>query len=377
MNESEDLLRFAVEGARLGTWRWNLVDNSARYSARSARLFGLPPGQALDRALSFRMIHRDDRALVANTIEQAIARQGDCEFEFRAVWPDGSVHWLISRGHARYDEAGRALYMDGVMWNIDARKAAEQEHQRLEAQFLRAQKMEAIGQLAGGIAHDFNNILTGVLGYAKLALANKQLDADSKVRGYLHEIVVGAERAADLVQKMQIFSRGPRSGELDATLSTRAVIEEIVKLLRAALPATLTIDETLEDIPELPIAPADMHQLLFNLAINARDAIREVRDVGRMTVVLRAPRALDTTCSDCRAHFSGRYVELAVRDDGCGIAAECVPQIFEPFYTTKEVGKGTGLGMSVVHGIMHGLGGHIIVESRIGEGTLIRLLFPA
>ncbi|MCC6706094.1 MAG: PAS domain-containing protein [Gammaproteobacteria bacterium] len=374
---SDDLLRFAVEGARLGTWRWNLVDNTAQYSERSAQLFGLAPGQALDRALSFRMIHADDRAAVASAVEQAIARHGDCELEFRVVWPDGSIHWLVSRGHAGYDTDGQALCMDGVMWDIDARKHAEQQHQRLQAQFLRAQKMEAIGQLAGGIAHDFNNILTGILGYAKLALANKQLDADSKVRSYVQEVVAGAERAAELVQKMQIFSRGPRSIDGEAAHTTRAVVEEIVKLLRAALPVTLDITQDLEDTPELPIPPADMHQVLINLAINARDAIREVRDVGHLSVSLRAPRVLEAGCSDCGENLAGTFVELAVRDDGCGMPAARVPLIFEPFYTTKEVGKGTGLGMSVVHGIMHDLGGHIVVETGVDTGTVIRLLFPA
>ena len=499
---SEELLRLAVEGARLGTWRWNLIDDSAHYSEHSARLFGLPPGQSLDRAMSFRNIHRDDRALVASAIEHALAHRSDFEFEFRAVWPDGSHHWLISRGHGSYREDGKPLRMDGVMWDIDARKRAEQdlrrseqryrglfecmregfmiadalydehhrlvdwrlvdinpsgceqigrqreqvvghtvsacfpdleaawydaarraqdgsdaihyrgyyaavqrhfdarfhalkpdqlacvfkdvtallraqsEHQRLEAQFMRAQKMEAIGQLTGGIAHDFNNILTGVLGYGKLALLNKELPAEGKLRNYLNEMVNGAERAADLVAKMQAFSRGPGAGAEGEAHTTRAVIEDIVRLLRTALPATMEVEPRIEDIPELPVPPADMHQLLTNLVVNARDAIREVRDVGCIGIHVLAPRECAQTCSDCRADFSGRFVEVAVSDNGCGIAPDRLPMIFDPFYTSKEVGKGTGLGLSVVHGIVHGAGGHIVIEARPEGGTVMRLLFP-
>ena len=500
--ESEEVLRLAVEGANLGTWRWNLTDDSAYYSERSAGLFGLPAGQALDRALSFRMIHRDDRALVASVIEYALAQRSHCEFEFRAVWPDGSSHWLTSRGHGTYAEDGRPLRMNGVMWDIDARKRAEQdlhrseqrfhglfdcmregfmildamcdgsaarrdwrvvevnpsgcaqvgvnrnrmigqsvrdvfpaleegwfvacaraesgvgamryrgyyaavqrhfdvhfyamkpgqvacvftditlqlraesEHQRLEAQFMRAQKMEAIGQLTGGIAHNFNNILTGVLGYAKLALSNKDLDADSKVRKYLGEVLSGAERAAELVDKMQIFSRGPRGGSGEVAQTSRADIEEIVHMLRAALPASIDLEQQLEESAELPLSPADMHQLLINLVVNARDAIFEVRATGRVVVSLRAARTLTAVCSDCRASFSAPFAELAVSDDGSGMSPERAEMIFDPFFTSKEVGKGTGLGLSVVRGIVHDAGGHILVETVPLVGTVMRLLFP-
>jgi len=501
--ESEEGLRLAVEGAKLGIWRWNLVTNDARYSDYSARLFGLPAGQALDRALSFRMIHRDDRALVASAIEYALAQRSDCEFEFRAVWPDGSSHWLSSRGHGSYDEHGRPLHMEGVMWDIDGRKRAEQdlrrseqrfrglfdcmregffiadalvdaegrihdwrlvdvnpsgctqsgmrreqmvgrsirelfpdlesewfeacasaqagggavhyrgyyatmqrhfdahfyalaprqiacvftditaqlrtqsEHQRLQAQFMRAQKMEAIGQLTGGIAHDFNNILTGVLGYAKLALASKELGADSKVKVYLAEVIHGAERAADLVDKMQVFSRGPRANEPPTAHAPRALIEDVLRLLRAPLPSSIEIRQELEDTAELPVSPVDLHQLLASLVLNSRDAILEVRDVGCVVIALRVARAMDGTCSDCGQRFVGEFVELAVSDNGSGVPAARVQTIFEPFFTSKEVGKGTGLGLSVVHGIVHDAGGHIVVESPAAGGTAMRLLFPA
>jgi PAS domain S-box-containing protein len=502
MADSEKQLRLALEGANLGTWHWDLTSDTASYSERSARLFGLPPGQLLDRPTSFRMIHRDDRALVASGIEYALAHRSDCEFEFRAVWPDGSSHWLSSRGRGSYDEHGRPLHMEGVMWDIDGRKRAEQdlrrseqrfrglfdcmregfvifdtvldeqgrpcdwrvldvnpsgcaqtamtreqmlghtvrelfpnleaewfdaclragsgagavhyrgyyaaaqrhfdtnfyalnagqiacvftdvttqvqaqsEHQRLQAQFMRAQKMEAIGQLTGGIAHDFNNILTGVLGYAKLALASKDLPAESKIRTYLGEVLHGAERAADLVDKMQIFSRGPRDNEARAALAPCALIGDVMRLLRAAVPASIEFEQVLDDVPALPLSPVDLHQLLANLVLNSRDAILEHCEIGRVVVSLHRPDAMAETCNDCGAYFVGEYIELAVSDNGAGIPPERLPVIFDPFFTSKEVGKGTGLGLSVVHGIVHDAGGHIVVAAAPAGGTVMRLLFP-
>ena len=260
----------------------------------------------------------------------------------------------------------------GIVRDISARKQAEARREQLEAQLRQAQKMEAIGQVTGGIAHDFNNLLTSIMGYIVLATEREAGHGDAKLAKYLEQAHLSCARARDLIQQMLTFSRGQR-GE-PRPLSLGPCVKESVKLLRSSLPATVEIESDLaRDVSAVLLDPVQLDQILLNLCINARDAMG---GIGAIRVAVQPLHASELLCASCRKSLSGRFVELAVGDNGPGIAPEVLDRMFEPFFSTKEVGKGSGMGLATVHGIVHEHGGHVVVETAPGQGARFRILLP-
>ena len=290
-------------------------------------------------------------------------------FEIQGRRKDGALLDIEMRAvPIRYRGEPHAL---GMARDITAQKRAEAERAQFEAQLRQAQKMEAIGQLAGGIAHDFNNILQSVLGNLTLAGERVEELQDAKLSRYLERAQLSAQRARELIQQMLTFSRG-RRGE-PRMLALAPLVEEAAKLLRPMLPSTIELGLDLRDAPAVRADRVQAEQVLLNLCINARDAMGGQGAIG--LAVMEAP--VDSqVCTACRQRFSGRFVELAVSDSGPGIAAEVVDRMFEPFFSTKEVGKGSGMGLSMVHGIVHEHGGHVMVETAPGQGARFRVLLP-
>ena len=245
------------------------------------------------------------------------------------------------------------------------------ERRRLEAQLRQAQKMEAVGTLAGGIAHDFNNLLQAILGYADLLL----LRTDNEDPSYreIQQIFRSARRGADLVRQLLTFSRGIESKPRPMVLNS--TVMQVGKLLERTLPKMISIELRLEEkLKAIDADPAQMEQILMNLAVNARDAMPEG---GALTI-----RTENVTLDDeyRRSHVGaphGEYVLLTVADTGHGMDRQTLDHVFEPFYTTKEVGKGTGLGLSMVYGIVEGHGGHIQCTSEPGRGAAFKVFLPA
>ncbi|MFN7915125.1 MAG: PAS domain-containing protein [Vicinamibacterales bacterium] len=271
---------------------------------------------------------------------------------------------------------GTIIGLCGISTDITDIKAAEAERTRLREQLVQAQKMETIGQLTGGIAHDFNNILTSILGHASLLQALDAVMKDPAARDYADEITIAGERARDLVKNMLRFSRGHATDEADVqALRPQPVVAEAVKMLTATIPSSIRMETDIDArAASILLDPVQLHQLITNLVINARDAMN---GIGTIRISLADRHVTSGTCAACHSAIEGQFVELSVADTGSGIAPEHLQAIFEPFFTTKEVGKGTGLGLSVVHGILHQAGGHIEVRSTVGRGTTIGLLFPA
>lgn len=261
-----------------------------------------------------------------------------------------------------------------VVWVHDLREAkrAENERWKLELQLFRSQKMEAIGQLTGGIAHDFNNILASILGYTNLALRRCARLDEPKLKDYMKEVIHGGERARDLIQQMMMYSRSVPSEATSQPL--QPLVDNAIKLLRPMLPANIDIQARLPvEIPDVMIDPAQFEQIIMNLCINARDAIN---GGGSITLELYQAGLNGLECASCHGMLAGQYVVLSVEDSGSGIDEQIAPLIFDPFYTTKDVGRGTGMGLSMVHGIMHNGGGHVLVDSTDGKGATFSLLFP-
>ena len=283
---------------------------------------------------------------------------------------DGSLHWdevLLQRATIGGVERLVAFTRD-----ITQRKEAEEARAQLEAQLRQAQKMEAIGQLTGGIAHDFNNILTGVMGYIMLAQERAMEHGDPRLTRYLERAQRSGQRARDLIQQMLTFSRGQRGEPRPFHLAP--LVRETVKLLGATLPSSIEISTELDpSTPAAMLDPVQVEQVLMNLCINARDAMQ---GSGQLRVRLGTMTSGVATCASCRKPVAGDFLELEVGDDGPGIAPEIQERMFEPFFSTKEVGKGSGMGLATVHGIVHEHGGHVLVDSRAGAGTRFRILFP-
>jgi PAS domain S-box-containing protein len=248
---------------------------------------------------------------------------------------------------------------------------AEKEKEKLTAQLRQAQKMEAIGTLAGGIAHDFNNILSAILGYAELASFG--IGENDKVKYYLEQSMLAASRAKDLVQQILTFSRQTKQ-ELKP-LNIKPIVKEGLKFLRASLPSTIEIREDIEE--ELGTIEADstqVHQVLMNLCTNAAHAME--KNGGALEVSLSKLDIKGETSSAAQEIEPGSYVRLRVTDTGHGMHPEILERIFDPYYTTKEGGKGTGLGLAVVHGIVKSYGGAITVSSEVGKGSTFDIYFP-
>lgn len=261
---------------------------------------------------------------------------------------------------------------EGLIVNFISIKRDISDRRQLQHQLQQAKKMEAIGQLTGGIAHDFNNMLASILGYTELACEGLTQADNPIIRGYLGEVLKSGTRARDLVAQMLAFSRGGE-GEV-GPIRLVPSIRESLKMLGSVLPSSIEIDLRMESDDLMVISnPVQLHQLIMNLCINARDAMG---GAGNITIELRRVTGLVTHCCSCHENISGDYIQLSVRDSGPGIKPEQLDLIFDPFYTTKEVGKGTGMGLSTVHGIMHDQGGHITAETGNGSGMSLALLFP-
>jgi len=241
----------------------------------------------------------------------------------------------------------------------------------MEAQMRQGQKMEAIGTLAGGIAHDFNNILSAIFGYTELSMQG--IENRETVMPYLAEILKAAGRARDLVNQILTFSR--QKGEGKKPMLPRYVVKEALKLLRASLPATISIEGNLNCDASILGDPSQVHQVVMNLCTNAGYAMRE--HGGVLGVSLKETDLDADFCSRREGMKAGRYVQLEVRDSGTGIPPGIAERIFDPFFTTKPPGEGTGLGLSVVHGIVKELGGAVTVASAPGMGTVFTVYMPA
>lgn len=262
----------------------------------------------------------------------------------------------------------------GRVWSfrdITERVRAEGVRADLEAQLRQAQKMEAIGTLAGGIAHDFNNILYAIQGYAELVMDN--LPDDSTARQDQEEVLIASKRAADLVRQILAFSR--QSNSQNNAVNVTDVAREVLRLMRASLPAT--IDVRFDQACDNAIVMADstqLHQILMNLCTNSAHALGD--EGGLLEVALRTEIITPGATQQGVGMQAGSYIVVSVKDNGCGMPPQVLERIFDPFFTTKEVGIGTGLGLSTVHGIVTGLGGEIKVESAEGAGTTFEIFLP-
>jgi signal transduction histidine kinase/ActR/RegA family two-component response regulator len=399
---AEERLHIALQAGRLGSWELDLSDWTLTASDTCKANFGRAPDTSFTYEDQLAAIHPDDRAHARSTINMAIAALSDFEIEYRVIWPDGSLHWVLVQGRTSGDALGRALTMTGVSQDITDRHEANRrlhasqealrhlnetlesriaertaelaqandrlmreitERERTQLALVQAQKMEAVGHLTGGIAHDFNNLLNVILGNVELI---DIYSTDERVKRLAAIARKSTERGAKLTGQLLAFSR---SQTLDLKpVDLALVMDSVQDLLASSLGAE--IEAHFELAEQLPPALADLNQVelaILNLALNARDAMpRGGTLTFRTSLQTAAPQPLP----------EGQYAVISVSDTGGGINPDIIGKVFDPFFTTKALGKGTGLGLSQVYGIARQSGGTARIESRMGEGTTVEIWLP-
>jgi len=365
LRRNQEHLARAQRIAGVGSLEQDVETRRLKWSAETCRMFGVSPDD-VDESVDYfyRFIHPEDCELVKAEASKLASGTAPPPLEYRIIRPDGAVRTIYRESEILCDETGRPLRRIITFKETTETRAAQERERELERQLMHSQKLEALGTLAGGVAHDLNNTLVPILALSKLAL--DELPAENAVRGDIETIIRASERARDLVKQILAFSRKKDTAEEQVDLAR--VTREALRMLRASLPTTIQIVDQIAQVPAVLGDPSELHQVIVNLVTNAAHAIGGA--VGKITVRLgdadkRRPPTQEAT-----------IVCLTIADTGCGMSAATLDRIFEPFFTTKGVGEGTGLGLSVVHGIITRHGGKIAVRSALGNGSEFALSFP-
>ncbi len=366
IRRSDTTRHIALEAAQLGDWQIDLDTGVSQRSLSHDRIFGYSeklPQWTFDTFLAH--VHPEDREKIRESFKACLRQKKKWDFECRIVRPNKEIRWIWACGSHYQDSTGKSTHVMGTVADITDRKRSEEMR-------LRSQKLEGLGTLAGGISHDFNNILLAISGNTRLA--SLDLPADHPAQQSLSEIAKAAARATDLVQHILAFSRPQELSRRPVQLPL--LVEEALKLLRATIPANIEFHtEFPEHVPAVLADATQIHQVIVNLAVNSAHAMGS--RAGSLRFALHAVAVRDAqTCASLNLR-EGDYVQFSVIDSGCGMNRHTLDQIFDPFFTTKAPGEGTGLGLSVVHGIITNHGGSIRVYSEVGKGTAFHLYFPA
>ncbi|MDH3255496.1 MAG: PAS domain-containing protein [Acidobacteriota bacterium] len=356
-------LRLALTAANVGAWEWDIATNRTYWSAENYGLLGLEPGSGratYDEWMG--CVHPDDRERTQRHVEKAIEQRGDLDFEYRAVWPDGSVHWLRDIGQMMLDENGEPFGMYGVQMDVT-------EQRLLEEDLRQSQRLEALGRIAGAVAHDFNNLLTVIRGYG--GLLDATLSANPEARLMIEELDNAAARAARLTQQLLAF--GQRQVLSPKVLNLNRVVSGLEDLMKGTLGVHIELALDLEDdLAPVKIDPAQLEQVLLTLTINARDSMP---DGGR----LRIKTSTVSLTEERVAGFAlepGEHLSISLTDSGHGIESRDLPHVFDPFPSAAHGDQDAGLGLASVHGIVAQSGGAIDVESVPGTGSTFTIYLP-
>ncbi|GEM_PF-2373247 len=375
LKASEQRFRRVIEGTSDATFDWDMVNNKLHWNTRFWEILGYEAEHAklLSRQGEHNWqsaIHPDDVDKFIDAVQAHLIYGNLFDLEYRAIRVDKQEVWLRARGQA-IKEHDKFVYLSGTISDVSKLKAAQQEKSALETQLRHAQKMEAIGQLTGGIAHDFNNILASILGYAELASDTIDMGKTERIPPYLEQIMQSGERARDLIKQMMVFSR--KDTQTLKQINIQSLLDETEAIIRPLIPASIEIKFNNQADVLLKVDPVQFQQLLINLAVNARDAMQ---DKGKLEISCELTDDLGGSCSSCHEYFVTDYLKIAIEDNGKGISPEHLKKIFDPYFTSKGLGEGTGMGLSIVHGIVHQLGGHVRVESQLDQGTRFELFLP-
>lgn len=366
LRRSEAKYRELVENAPSIILRLNHQGEITFFNEYAQQFFGYPEHEIIGRKMVGTILPDDpggtDPAVLSREMEHHPGRHTSSENE--NICRNGERVWISWTKKEVRDQDGNIVEVLCIGNDQTVRR-------RLETQLRQAQKLEAIGTMAGGIAHDFNNILGIILGYSELSMMAGSSDASLRTKS-LQEVCKAAHRAKDLVRRILLFAR--QSEEELRPLQVGLIVEEALKMLRSSLPSTIEMRRNVNLSGIVVADPTQIHQIIMNLCTNSHHAMREqggVLSVSLENIDLDAASAL--YLPDLHP---GPYMKLTVSDTGRGIDSSVIDRIFDPYFTTKGRGEGTGLGLAVVHGIVKGLGGAIKVQSEVGKGTAFEIFLP-
>jgi two-component system, cell cycle sensor histidine kinase and response regulator CckA len=366
LRESEERFRGIFENASDGIFQTRLDGRFVSANPSLARILGVSSADMLveNPALRLTQFYVDPRH--RDELFRILLKQGRDVRNFQTQWRrmDGSIVWVSINGRLNHSVDLEPLF-EGTVEDISARK-------NLELQLLHSQKLDAIGTMAGGIAHDFNNILGIIIGYTEI-VKNRKLPTDHKAAGDLEQVLQAALRARDLVKQILSFSR--QEEQALRMIQIRPLVKEAARMLRATLPSTIRIRLSVRADREMILGdPTQIYQVLINLCTNASSAMGDA--IGTLTIALTTIVFSSDQLLPHPDLHPGAYQRLSVSDTGAGIDPAIQGRIFEPFYTTKTVQGGSGLGLSVVHGIVKAHRGAVTVESEPGRGATFHVYFP-
>lgn len=316
------------------------------------------------------LIHPDDIENLSSLRNNfLIDKSYIAEIEYRIINRNKSIRWV--RDVAQIVKIQNENVIHGTIFDITERKLAEEANEKLEEHIRHSQKLEAIGNLAGGVAHDFNNILSIIMGYNDIARG--ELPPDSKTADKLKHINTACIRARDIIKQLLTFSK--KVGPKRQPVNIDYIIQETISLLHSTLPPNIQLEFTSSEDNLMVLAdPTQMHQVMMNLCVNATQAME------KMSGVIKLSSEKVTLNNDSSAEFrdmsQGDYIKVTVNDSGSGISEDIIERIFEPYFTTRETGKGSGMGLAVVHGIIENHGGAITVKSEPGKGSCFTFVIP-
>ena len=345
-------------------WILDRDQRVVRSNKVAGRFFPQSSGQSVGKQC-WEIVHGTDRPMDGCPFlraKESLHRE-TIELQIGAGWFDVTVDPIL-------DTAGQFSSAVHIITDITDRKQSEKEREKLQEQLNQAQKMESIGNLAGGIAHDFNNILSSVIGYTELAL--DEVEKDTSIEDNLQEVYHAGNRAKDLVKQILTFAR--QSDEKLKPIQVDIIVQEVLKFIRASIPTTIEIKQRIETDSLVMGNATQIHQILMNLCTNAAHAME--KGGGILEVTLKDSAIDNSTHRKILNLKQGNYIEIKVSDTGMGIAPEIIDSIFEPYFTTKGPGEGTGLGLAVVHGIVESCGGKITVDSKLENGTTFTIYLP-
>jgi len=352
-NVSQDLLLVAD---RNGVWR--------TVNPAWTRTLGWSEAELLNRTSDW-LEHPNDGGITQAQINKLGASETTVRFESRFRHKDGSYRWLSWTGVADQD------HIYAVARDVTAEKAAAERLKATEEALLQSQKMEAVGQLTGGIAHDFNNLLTGIVGSLDLLQTRLDQGRTDNVARYINAAMTSANRAAALTHRLLAFAR--RQPLIPKSVDVNQLVVSLEDLLRRTIGETIDLEiAALDGLWCTLCDPNQLESALLNLAINARDAMP---DGGKLTITTANAR-LDGMTADTPALSPGDYICIGVTDSGTGMSAEVAARAFDPFFTTKPIGQGTGLGLSMIYGFARQSNGHVTIDSKLGQGTSVKLYLP-
>lgn len=363
LRESEDFLNRTGDMAKVGGWEVDLNTMKVIWTRTTGRIHELPDGYFPDLEEAIGYYHPEDQDHVRQCVQRAIESSEPFDFTVRLITAKGRERWVRALGQPIFD-SGSCVRLSGTFQDIT-------ERLKLEEELRQSQKMEAIGTLAGGIAHEFNNVLGIIMGNAELALDD--VPDWNPAKESLREIRKASFRAKEVVRQILSFARKTMTSINPLEINT--IVKESLKFMRASIPAMVDIQPSIPSEPKTILGdPTEIHQVVINLCTNAAHAMKAsggILEVGISEVTLD-----ERTASRYEDLSAGDFVKLTVKDSGEGISPNILGKVFEPYFTTKEFGAGSGMGLAVVYGIVKKCKGAINIISTVREGTTVEVLFP-